>query len=94
MLLKHTWAAKKAGCAEKILLFGADLCCKLIQLLQCDLVCSEDGRDDFSSTRRQHVTVGVGDLLNETVRAEHSQQTGNACRAPLLGLGAVWGIIE
>ena len=47
---------------------------KLVELLQCDLLGGYNGGDDFASARCQHVSMGVGNLLNQMVGAQHAQQ--------------------
>jgi hypothetical protein len=55
------------------LLFEADLCGKLVELFQCDLLGSQDRGDDLAATKGEDITVGVGDLLNQMVGAKLSQ---------------------
>src|SRR2546427_3417631 len=46
---------------------------ELVQLIQSDGVCGEDGGYDVASTRAEDIAMRAWDLLNEVVRAKHSQ---------------------
>ena len=45
---------------------------ELVQLIEGNAMCAEDGGDDVASARGEEIAMGAGDFLNEVVGAKHS----------------------